>query len=513
VNVEKTAVLVAGGGPAGLAAATELNARGVGCMVIEPRPEVSHKRPRAKTSSVRTMELLRRWGLADTVRANAPLKVAWSQRVTFCESLTGKRITDFDGAFGLTTERDDRFPEPGQQVPQPVVEEVLRAHLARQPRVDLRLGHAVAELTEHEDSVTVTVRDEHGRAYQVRADYVVGCDGYGGVTRDQIGTRYHGDSDPRPNFNVVFRAPGFDTLLGPAVQYWTVTAATQGLVGRLDLAGTWWAIMPGIAADYGAAHAAELITGLIGAPAEHELLASDPWTARVLVADKFASRRVFLAGESAHVNPPYGGHGYNTSIGDAVNIGWKLAFVLHGWAPPALLESYEAERRGVVEETVASAAANMRALPADLAADAAAIQQVKAPEFHNLGLVLGYSYAGSPVVQPGGGAAVADVRRYTPSAEPGALLPHRWLPDGSSLYDKLGAGFTLVTPARAAAASVADLSERARALRIPLTVTAAPADYPWQEFFLVRPDQHIAWRADDPAGIDLAAAVGGHERG
>jgi 2-polyprenyl-6-methoxyphenol hydroxylase-like FAD-dependent oxidoreductase len=507
-DVETTAVLVAGGGPAGLAAATELAARDIGCLVIEPRPEVSHKRPRAKTSSVRTMELLRRWGLADKVRAVAPLKVEWSQRVTFCESLSGNRITDFDGAFGLTTQRDDRFPEPGQQVPQPVVEEVLRAHLAAQPRAGLRLGHAVTGLTEHDDAVTVTVRDETGRPYQVRAGYVVGCDGYGGVTRDAVGARYEGKSDPRPNFNVVFRAPRLDTPLGRAVQYWTLTAATQGLMGRLDLDGTWWAIMPGITADYGAAHAAELITGLVGAPVEHELLASDPWTARALVADRFATRRVFLAGESAHVNPPYGGHGYNTSIGDAVNIAWKLAFVLRGWAPPALLDSYEAERRGVVAETVASAAANMRALPADLAADAAAIQRVKSPEFHNLGLVLGYSYAGSPVVQPGGGAAVADVGRYTPSAEPGARLPHCWLPDGTSLYDSLGAGFTLVTPAAAAAASVLDLSERARALPVPLTVIAAPADYPWQEFLLVRPDQHIAWRAGDPAGIDLAAAVG-----
>ena len=509
VSIEKIAVLVAGGGPAGLAAATELNLHGTGCLVIEPRAEVSRRRPRAKTSSVRTMEHLRRWGLADMVRAAAPLKVEWSQRVTFCESLTGQRITDFEGAFGLTTERDERFAEPGQQVPQPVVEEVLRAHLARQPRVGLRLGHAVTGLAEDHGGVTVTVRSQAGEAYQVRADYVLGCDGYGGVTREAIGASYAGRSDPRPNFNVVFHAPRLDTPLGPAVQYWTVTAATQGLTGRLDLDGTWWAIMPGIPADYGAAHAAELITGLVGAPVEHELLASDPWTARVLVADRFATRRVFLVGESAHVNPPYGGHGYNTSIGDAVNIAWKLAFVLHGWAPPALLESYEAERRGVVEETVASAAANMRALPADLAADAAAIQRVKAPEFHNLGLVLGYSYAGSPVVQPGGGAAVADVGRYTPSAEPGKRLPHCWLPDGSSLYDTLGAGLTLVAPASAADAAVLSLSERARALRIPLTVTAAPRDYPWHgEFLLVRPDQHIAWRAADPAGIDLAAAVG-----
>ena len=196
---------------------------------------------------------------------------------------------------------------------------------------------------------------------------MVGCDGYAGVTRDCLGAAYVGTADPRPNYNVVFRAPELDTPLGPAVQYWTVAAATPGLIGRLDLDGTWWAIMPGVPADHGAAHAASLITGLVGAPVAHELLASDPWTARVLVADRFCSRRVFLAGESAHVNPPYGGHGYNTSIGDAVNIAWKLAFVLRGWAGPRLLESYEPERRGVVEETVASAAANMRTLPADLA--------------------------------------------------------------------------------------------------------------------------------------------------
>ncbi len=509
VRIDTTGVLIAGGGPAGLAAAAELSLHGVGCVLVEPRERVSHQRPRAKTSSVRTMEHLRRWGLAAAVRAAAPLKVAWSQRVTFCESLTGARITDFDGAFGLTTERDERFAEPGQQVPQPAVEEVLRAHLARQPRVDMRLGHAVTALAEDGDGVTVTVRGAAGETYLVRADYVLGCDGYAGVTRDLAGARYSGRSDPRPNFNVVFRAPALDPQLGRAVQYWTLTAATKGLTGRLDLAGTWWAIMPGVAPEYGLAHAAELITGLIGAPVEHELLASDPWTARALVADTFGTRRVFLVGETAHVNPPYGGHGYNTCVGDAVNIGWKLAFVLHGWAPPALLDSYEPERRGVAEQTVASAAANMTALPADLAADAAAIRRVKSPEFHNLGLVLGYSYAGSPVVQGGGGAPVADVGTYTPSAEPGARLPHCWLPDGTSLYDQLGTGFTLVAPAGAGDAAVADFSERARALRIPLTVTASPPDYPWrEEFLLVRPDQHIAWRAEHPAGIDLAAAVG-----
>lgn len=118
-----TPVLVAGGGPAGLAAAAELSLHGIACVVFEPRTQVSHRRPRAKTTSIRTMEHLRRWGIADRLRAAAPLPVAWSQRVTFCESLSGRRITDFDGAFGLTTGRSEEFAvyrpaaAPGARLP------------------------------------------------------------------------------------------------------------------------------------------------------------------------------------------------------------------------------------------------------------------------------------------------------------------------------------------------------------------------------------------------------------
>ena len=511
---EETPVLVAGGGPAGLAAAAELASHRVPCVVVEPRAQVSHRRPRAKTTSVRTMEHLRRWGIADALRNAAPLPVAWSQRVTFCESLSGRRITDFEGAFGLVTGRDERFAEAGQQVPQPVVEEVLRAHVRAQPGVDLRLGHAVTGLAQGDEGVTVAVHDATGSGYEIAAGYVIGCDGATGVVREQIGARYVGYSDPRPNFNVVFRAPSLDTDLGPAVQYWVLGAPVPGLLGRLDLHGTWWGILPGIEAGYGAAHAADLINGLVGRRVEHEVLASDPWTARMLIADRFADRRVFLAGESAHVNPPWGGHGFNTSVGDAVNVAWKIAAVEQGWAPPGLLASYEPERRGVIEQTVASAAANMRSLARDLPPDGQAIQAAKRSEFHSLGLVLGYSYAGSPVIQPragrgSGDVPAADVSSYAASAAPGARLPHAWLPDGASLYDRLGAGFTLAGPAGEEDPGVAALQGQARRRGIPLAVLRSPPGYRWgREFLLVRPDQHIAWRAGDAAGIDLDLVTG-----
>ena len=108
------------------------------------------------------------------------------------------------------------------------MEDLLRAHVRGQPGVDLRLGHAVTGLAQRDDSVTVAVRDGNGSRYQITARYLIGCDGAAGVVREQIGACYGGHADPRPNFNVVFRAPALDTHLGPAVQYWVLGAAVPG---------------------------------------------------------------------------------------------------------------------------------------------------------------------------------------------------------------------------------------------------------------------------------------------
>jgi len=521
-----TPVLVAGGGPAGLSTAAELAHHGMSCLLVEPRRTVSANRPRAKTTSVRTMEHFRRWGMADAVRTIAPLMPSWSDSVIFCDALLGRELTRFTECFGLSAMPDDRFAEGGQQVPQPLVEQVLRGHVAQQPTVETMFGAAVAELTEHDDHVTVVVRDEDGTELVVDADYVVACDGAQGVVRRALGIRYEGRSDQRTNFNVVFRAPDLRTPLDRAVQYWVVGERTSGLLGHLDLDGTWWAIAPGIDAEFGSRHTASILADLVGRPVEHEVVSTDPWTARMLVAERFATNRVFLVGEAAHLNPPWGGHGYNTCVGDAVNVGWKLAAVLHGWAGPALLASYEAERRPIAVQTIASAETNMGTLSTDLAARAdladdaalaAAIQAGKRAEFHSLGLVLGYSYAGSPVVQPGlapparSSPEPQDAGTYVPTAAPGARLPHTWLAPGESLYDCLGTGMTVLGPLASAHEQVAGLRDHAAALGIPLEVVDAPPGYGWvNDFLLVRPDQHVAGRAASPLDLDLAAAVGRH---
>ena len=148
-SVERVPVLVVGGGPAGLAAALEVDQHGVDSIVIEPRVTVDRLRPRAKTTNARTMTHLRRWGLADDLRAASPLPVAWSQDVVFCSTLLGREVRRFENAFQLVTDRPSWAPEAGQQAPQPVVEEVLRAAVTAAAHARLWTGARVTSVCEH----------------------------------------------------------------------------------------------------------------------------------------------------------------------------------------------------------------------------------------------------------------------------------------------------------------------------------------------------------------------------
>jgi 2-polyprenyl-6-methoxyphenol hydroxylase-like FAD-dependent oxidoreductase len=513
-----TQVIIAGGGPVGLAAAIELGRRGISCLVIEPRTTVSHARPRCKTVNVRSMEHLRRWGIAGRLRERAPLAPSWSQDVVFCTSLAGRELSRFSGVLGLVPD-GDRFPELGQQAPQYVLEELLREAAAELPACSLVTGVRVADVEQDLSEVRVTVTDGAGEQAVVAGCYLLGCDGPRSTVREHIGAVYAGDHALRPNLGMVFRAPGLwqHVRHGPAVHYWIINPEAPALLGPLDPDGTWWIIAFGVDRDPGAGELRRIIDAAAGVPAGATVLSTDPWTARMQIVDRMRQGRVFLAGDAAHLNPPFGGHGLNTGLSDAVDLGWKIAATLDGWGGPGLLDSYEIERRPIQERVIREATANMRVtspelvagnLDADDAAGDAArraaadrIQETKRAEFHALDLVLDVRVTPSPVIADDSTAAgqpapAGSGDRGTPIT--GARLPHRWLAAGRSLYDELGDGFTLLMPDGSGGAGpvpmAGEIAEAARAAGLPLKVLAVGGGRPdGPELVLVRPDNYVAW--------------------
>jgi 2-polyprenyl-6-methoxyphenol hydroxylase-like FAD-dependent oxidoreductase len=500
-----TPVLIAGAGPAGLALAVELGLRGVECLVVEPRPRPTRLRPRAKTLNARTMEHARRWGLAARLRAAAPLPVAWSQDVSFCTSFLGEEITRFTGVLGLADDGDS--PERGQQMPQYVLEEVLRAVVTELPAVDLRLGWRLRDLdAAGPGPVHATLCDPAGETQPVTAEYVVGADGARSAVREQIGARYVGSTALRPNTGVVFRSQQLVTAAPhpPAVQTWLLNRQTPGMMGPIDSRGLWWLIAFGVDGRSPDVDPHQLISGALGRELPVEVVSTDPWTARMELADRCRSGRVFLIGDAAHLNPPFGGHGLNTGIGDAVDLGWKLAASLAGWGAPRLLDSYEAERRPLHRRVIDEATANMATLAPELLHDdldrtgpdgdrarsaaARRITQTKRAEYFSADLVLGHRYADSPVLR----ASPPAPGPWTSCAASGRRLPHHWVSPQVSTLDLVTDTHLILTAdgglgARAArAAAAAGLPTTVTQLEQPLIRRLGA------ELLVVRPDQVVA---------------------
>jgi 2-polyprenyl-6-methoxyphenol hydroxylase-like FAD-dependent oxidoreductase len=515
----ETPVVIVGGGPVGLAVAMELQHHGVRSTVIEPRTSVSPLRPRAKTTSARTMELFRRWSFAAEVRKRAPIPLAWSSDIVFCTSATGREITRLSNVLGLDLAGGELAAEPGQQVGQPVVEQALRDAIAKSPTITTLYGYRAIKVEDLGEGVRVEARDEEGTLLAIRAQYVVGADGPRSLVRAAIGAAYEGADAGRPNLSVVFRSAQLGRLLrGRALHRWVLNPAAPGVIGPMDLQDLWWAIATGRPDDDAGVDPAQVVRTLAGQPIDVEVLGTDPWQARALLASQYRRGPLFIAGDAAHQNPPWGGHGFNTGVGDAVNLGWKLAAVISGWAPASLLDSYEAERRPIAQQTIDIAARNTRALPTDLSipallgseeefeaarpAAAAAIESAKRSEFYCLGLVLGYGYG------PDAKAQTTDGSDYRPIAAAGNRLPHTWLCSGESLFDRLGPGLTLIGDPRLGA----PLAAAAAGSGIPLTLldldVIDPVPQYGAELVLVRPDQHVAWLGSMSGAADAESVLG-----
>jgi hypothetical protein len=245
------------------------------------------------------------------------------------------------------------------------------------------------------------------------------------------------------------------------------------------------------------------------------------WDLRIDIADAYRQGRVFIAGDAAHSHPPYGAHGLNTGLEDAVNLGWKLTAMLEGWGGPRLLDSYQQERRPVFAETG-------EVIAEGIARDGAFLERYSPRrdrgEFERAwsGMTGGETapswyephYEGSSIVC-GPAGAVGGVRgQHTFEARPGHHLAPAVLSSGRNVFEHLGGIFTLIAltgdPAPAAAFQAA-----ARTLRMPLQVVADTFDDPRasyrQRFILVRPDQYVTWTGNDPpadATALLRQAVG-----
>ena len=511
-------VLIVGAGPAGLAAAIELGGRGVPCILIERNERVGYA-PRAKTTNVRTRTHLRRWGIADKLAAAAPFGVDYPSHVHFVTRLGGPSLYRFDDALFCKPDHDERYPEHSQWVPQYKLEGVLMDHVRSLPGVELLFGREFVSLEQDADGVRVVVREvATGDESELDASYVIGADGARSGVRDAIGASMVGTYGLSRNYNTIFEAPGLAEAHphGPGIMFVQLNRDAPGLIGPMDEGDKWYfmptALPPG--AQLSDEEVLDMIRRSTGIDLPYRVLSSDEWVASRLLADRYSDGRVFLVGDACHLHPPFGGYGMNMGVADSVDLGWKIAAVLDGWASPALLASYEAERRPAHEFVMDEAERNHAASPNLLSRDgleddtpegaaaraeaAVAIKESKAAEFYGLGVVLGICYHNSPIVVDDGTPVAPPSRDYTPSAAPGCLAPHAWLPDGRSLYDLFGIGLTLLVIGDGHDEAILAARREAAASGAPLTVLALDdarlAALYGAPLALIRPDQIVAWR-------------------
>ena len=522
-------VLIAGAGPVGLSLAIELAYRGIHSLVIE-QSDGSVEFPTTNLANTRTCEHLRRWGIADKMRYDSGYPTDYPRNYLFVTRMTGHEIARFDHApNGDPAARSPFSPEGRLWISKPYFDPVLHAHAKSLPQVQIGYETSFESFEQSGQSVKAEILDKKtGRKEVIEADYLIGCDGGRSAIRRALGIKYQGVFSQGVNVAVLFRSPLLDhTKHGPAVQYQIINSQINGAIAAVNGKELWRLNVRNVNEEQlETLDAPQKIRYALGGNIPFELLAVRPWTGHCVVADRYQEGRVFLAGDAAHLNWPAGGFGMNTGVGDAVDIGWKLAAVLQGWGGPRLLDSYTAERKPIAMINV-NEAAEMRAsfdnqtpFSPKIEEDSdegrqlrekacGAILRTRAKEFQHdsAGIELGYRYENSPICVPDGTPAPPlDHGLYVASTWPGVRAPHAWLKDGRSTLDLFGKGFTLLNVSSNDPAGN-PLAQAAQRIGMPMEIIAI--DNPGvrkiyeRNFVLVRPDGHVAWRGDhipDDAG-------------
>jgi len=513
-------ILIAGAGPVGLSLAIELAYRGIRCLIVE-RSDGSVDFPTTNLANTRTCEHLRRWGIADKMRYRSGYPTDYPRNYLFVTRITGWEIARFNHpANGDRDSRSPYSPEGRLWISKPYFDPVLHEYVRSLPGVELRYNMAFESFQQDDQKVSCNIIDtKTGREECVEAGYLVGCDGGRSDIRRTLGIQYEGVFAQGMNVAVLFRSPLLDhTPHGPAVQYQIINSQINGAIAAVDGKELWRLNIRNMKEEQlESLNAPEKLRAALGDHVPFDLLAIRPWTGHCVVAQRYQQGRVFLAGDAAHLNWPAGGFGMNTGIGDAVDIGWKLAAVLQDWGAPHLLDSYTAERKPIAMINV-NEAAEMRAsfdhqtpFAPKIEEDSeegtqlrekarAAIMRTRAKEFQHdsAGIELGYRYENSPIcIADGTPPPPLDHGHYVPSTWPGSRAPHVWLKDGRSTLDLFGKGFVLVAFTESPTSSFTDAAQRAG---VPLEVIGMDdkqlREIYERNFVLVRPDGHVAWRGN-----------------
>ncbi|WEZ85365.1 FAD-dependent monooxygenase (plasmid) [Rhizobium sp. 32-5/1] len=453
--------------------------------------------------------------------------------------MAGKELHRFSNCLGW--QQTKQSPERTHMISQKTLRDLVCQQTQQNfSQVDFLFDATGALAAQTPDGVTVAVSTKEGRRDFVAADFLVGCDGGASSVRKAMGAKFEGEGSTAGNLRLLFHSPQFYEMstLRPAQQNWIVNSEVNasfsgGRSFRDDgdiITATFWNITPEKSSEI-LADPGPYLWAAAGFEFPFTFSHSDFWATHNLVANRYREGRVFIAGDAAHLHPPTGGLGLNTGMMDASNLGWKLAAYLQGWAGEELLASYEVERKSIGKRVVAQANHNYRSgLPSDFyeaglldeSSEGEAIRtkvgkrifQMKNDEFNAPGLVLGYTYAPSPVILEDGTPPEPEtVVDFAPSARPGNRLPHSVDGDGVPVYDRLSKGLSLIITGEDTSAGT-QLASEARALRIPFEVIELPeATRPLYgaKLLLVRPDEHVAWRGDalpNPPSTILTKAVG-----
>jgi 2-polyprenyl-6-methoxyphenol hydroxylase-like FAD-dependent oxidoreductase len=532
-------VLIVGAGPTGLTLAIDLGKCGIRCTIIEQKERPAFL-PKMERVNARTMEIYRRMGLSPQIRA-AGLRPDCAMDVYIVLALNVPPLLHLpypsvaQAQAEIRAANDGTFPlEPYQLISQYTLEPLLKSVAETIPAVTVRFGCEFLSLRQDGHGVTARVRMADGAARDVRAAYLVGCDGGASPVRRELGIKLSGEGNTLALRQALYRCDElFDRLPignGPGKGRHYHVADDKATFLIMQDSTRHWTLHSVVDTDEEMDAAFERT---IGVPIEYERLFCEPWRQNLLLADRYGKDRVFLAGDAVHLVIPTGGLGMNSGVGDAVDLAWKLAATLRGWGGPDLLKSYEIERQQVGERNVeASRYATVgrrkwRAMwrpnirddtpaGAQTRANLTAVAEVEQRKSNEMiGAELGYRYDDSPIVcnMPGGPEHL--FREYRPTTWPGARLPHVWLDDGTPMQDRIGDGYTILKLGGTKANT--DALERAFGSRgAPLTVLDLPdriaREIYGYDLILLRPDMHVVWRgqASSEDAAEIAAVATGH---